>query len=100
MGKLFQAFFSGLIKTGSMEIETAEGRHFVVGDGSGEKVALRFNDRAAQIRFMVDPELSFGELYMDGRIDVTKGSLYDALMLAAENLMRPDIGPLRPDGSG
>ncbi len=100
MDKLLQAFFSGLIKTGSMEIESAEGRRFVVGDGSGAEVALRFNDTGAQIRFMVDPELRFGELYMDGRIDVTKGSLFDALMLAAENLMRPDGGPLRPDGSG
>lgn len=100
MDKLFQAFFAGLIKTGSMEIETADGHRFVVGDGAGEKVALRFNDHAAQIRLMVDPELYFGELYMDGRIDVTKGSLFDVLMLAADNLMRPDAGPLRPDGSG
>ncbi|WOJ90097.1 cyclopropane-fatty-acyl-phospholipid synthase family protein [Methylocapsa polymorpha] len=100
MDKLFQDFFAGLIKAGSMEIETAEGHRFLVGDGSGEKIALRFNDRTAQIRLMVDPELHFGELFMDERIDVTEGSVYDALLLASENLMRPDIGPLRADGSG
>lgn len=99
MDKLVEAFFAGVIKAGSLEVQTASGRRFAVGDGSREQAGLRFNDHAAQIRLMADPELQFGQLYMDGRIDVTKGSLYDVLMIAANNVMRPDLGPLRADAS-
>ena len=99
LDRLFQAFFTGLIKTGSIEVATASGYRFVVGDGSGKKRALRFKDQAAQTRLLLDPELSFGELFMDGRIEVTDGGLFDVLMLASENLMRPDC-PMRADSSG
>jgi hypothetical protein len=40
MGKLLEAFFAGLIKTGSIEIETACGPKFTLGDGSGPKFGL------------------------------------------------------------
>ena len=71
MGKFPEAFFTGLVKTGSVEIETAGGHKLTLGDGSGPKLGVRFNDAAAPFLFMLDPELNFGELYMDGRIEVT-----------------------------
>ncbi|MEJ0095946.1 MAG: cyclopropane-fatty-acyl-phospholipid synthase family protein [Methylocella sp.] len=89
MDHLFKIFFDRLIRAGSIEVETAAGHRFVVGDGAGKTVVIRFADRAAQISLMLDPELHFGELFMDGRIEVTQGSVYDVLMLAADNLMQP-----------
>ncbi len=89
MDGLFHIFLATVIHSGSMEVETASGHRFVVGDGAGKRVAIRFADRAAQISLMLDPELHFGELFMDGRIEVTQGSVYDVLMLAADNLMQP-----------
>jgi hypothetical protein len=41
MGKLLEAFFAGLIKNGSIEIETAHGPKFTGGDGSGAKLCDR-----------------------------------------------------------
>ena len=35
---------------------------------------------------MLNPALTLGELYMDGRVVVTKGGLYDVLELGARNL--------------
>ncbi|MGH6853248.1 MAG: SAM-dependent methyltransferase, partial [Methylocella sp.] len=90
MGKLPEVFFAGLIKTGSIELETAGGRKFTLGDGSGAKLGLRFNDKAAPAFLLLDPELNFGELYMDGRIEVTQGTIFDVLTLVAANLWRPD----------
>lgn len=90
MGKFLQAFFTGLVKTGSVEIETAGGHKLTLGDGSGPKLGVRFNDTAAPALLMLDPELNFGELYMDGRIEVTKGTIFDVLMLNAANMWRPD----------
>jgi hypothetical protein len=90
MGKFLDAFFTGLVKTGSIEIETASGHEFTLGDGSGPKLGLRFNDKAAPAFLLLDPELNFSEMYMDGRIEVTYGTIFDVLMLNAANMWRPD----------
>jgi hypothetical protein len=37
MGKFLEAFFSGLVKTGSVEIEMADGHKLTLGDGFGPK---------------------------------------------------------------
>jgi cyclopropane-fatty-acyl-phospholipid synthase len=87
-------FFAKLIKTGSIEIETSSGRKFTAGQGKDPPLGLRFNDKTAPLRLMLDPELQFGELYVDGRIDITRGTLYGVLMLGAANMWRPD-GSLR-----
>jgi cyclopropane-fatty-acyl-phospholipid synthase len=85
---MFRAFLSALIRRGSIEIETAAGETFQIGDGSGKLLGLRFKDIAAQFRFLLNPELAFGELFMNGRVDVTKGTIYDVLALAARNYQR------------
>jgi cyclopropane-fatty-acyl-phospholipid synthase len=90
MERLLESFFARLVKTGTLEIEFASGRRVRFGDGTGAELKLRFNDRAAPFSLMLDPTVRFGELYMDGRIDVTGGTLFDLLMLAAANLWRPD----------
>ncbi len=82
---MLRSFLSALIKQGRIEIETAKGETFEVGDGSGELIAIRFNDVRGQLKFMLNPELAFGELYMDGRVDVTKGTIYDVLAVAARS---------------
>jgi cyclopropane-fatty-acyl-phospholipid synthase len=89
-GKVRGGFFSRFIKAGSIEIETASGRKFMAGAGTGPKVGLRFKDAAAPLLLMLDPELNSGELYADGRIEISKGSLFDALLLGASNMWRPD----------
>lgn len=86
MDKIFRSFVSGLIKSGSIEIVTASGESFRVGDGSGEHVRLLFLDKAAQRALMLHPPLRFGELYMEGRIKVERGTIYDVLAIAARNI--------------
>jgi cyclopropane-fatty-acyl-phospholipid synthase len=90
MDKLFQAFLAELIKTGSLKVKTASGHCFSVGDGSGQTLALCFNDAAAQSWLMINPELHFGALFADGRVEVSEGAIFDVLMLASINLWRPD----------
>ncbi len=90
MGNVLQPLVAGLIRRGSIEIETAGGRKFILGEGPPSKLGLRFNDLRALFRVLLDPELQFGEMYMDGRLDVSQGTLFDVLMLGAANLWRPD----------
>jgi hypothetical protein len=98
-----------LIKTGSLEVETAGGHKFTLGDGSGRKLGLRFNDSGAIFKLMADPELQFGELYMDDRIEVTEGMLFDgsraahagsASLKKAAACCAGSLSPTAPCGQG
>src|SRR5580704_7303570 len=86
MGALLAYFLSRLIRVGHLEVECADGTARTFGDGSGPTLAVRFTDRSAERQIMIDPSLAFGELYMDGRLRLTRGDLYELLELGARNL--------------
>ena len=44
-------------------------------------VAIRFTTRAAQRNILIDPELKFGEAYMDGGVVIEQGSIADVLAI-------------------
>jgi cyclopropane-fatty-acyl-phospholipid synthase len=89
----FTAWLGKLVRTGSLEVETADGAKHVFGDGSGPLLGARLADRAAELELLMDPAFAFGELYMDGRLIVTRGSLYDLLELGARNLSQLEALP-------
>jgi len=70
-----------IVSHGRLSVVMASGARHVFGDGSGLPVALRFTDRGAQWGFVLDPYLKMGELFMDGRIVVEEGDIYQALDL-------------------
>src|SRR3990170_3867657 len=83
---VLRPFLERIVRKGRLEVETASGSRFIVGDGSGERVAVHLADRGAARKLILRPELALGELYVDGRIVVTQGSAHDLLMLLARNL--------------
>src|SRR3990170_3032469 len=83
---VLRPFLDRVVRKGTLEVETASGSRFIVGDGSGERVAVRLADSGAVWQLILRPELALGELYMDGRIVVTQGAVYDLLMLLGRNL--------------
>jgi cyclopropane-fatty-acyl-phospholipid synthase len=85
MNRILGVFLDKLIRHGALEVETGDGDKRMFGDGTGTPVAIRIADAAAERALMIDPELAFGELYMDGRLQVTSGDLYDLTTLAATN---------------
>ena len=93
MARTFAALLSKLVRTGNLEVETADGGRHRVGDGAGPKLGVRLADRAAEWALLSDPAFSLGELYMDGRIVVTEGALYDLLDLAARNFAQIEALP-------
>lgn len=86
MNGLLHSFLAHLIKSGALDVETASGTRFQVGDGSGPQLAIRFHSTTAERRFLRDPELAFGELYMDGEMTVGRGTLLDVLQLGLRNI--------------
>jgi cyclopropane-fatty-acyl-phospholipid synthase len=81
-----RVFLERLVRKGTLEVETASGSRLTLGDGSGEHVAVRLVDLGAVRQLVLRPALALGELYMDGRIIVTQGSVYDLLRLLGCNL--------------
>jgi cyclopropane-fatty-acyl-phospholipid synthase len=79
MDILLEKGLGSFIKTGALTVITAGGQRLEFGDGSGQRVVLRFLDRRAQLAFLLDPELCFGELFTDGRLLVEEGTIFDAL---------------------
>jgi cyclopropane-fatty-acyl-phospholipid synthase len=89
--RLLKAVVPAFVKRGTLRMITASGRELVVGDGTSPKVAIRFKNYAAQFALVADPDLRLGELFMDERLVVEEGSIYDFLQLALQ-----DTGGERP----
>src|ERR1700761_1858810 len=87
MGAILRHVLKSLVRVGSLEVETADGITETYGDGTGPKVGAKVMDRAAERALLMDPTLALGELYMDGRVVVTKGELYDLIALGSRNMM-------------
>lgn len=81
MDRLLRAILSRAICAGTLRVTTASGTTFTLGDGSGKPVAIRFNTRAAERGILLDPEMRFGEAYMDGSVVVEEGSIADVLAI-------------------
>jgi cyclopropane-fatty-acyl-phospholipid synthase len=83
---LLRAFLNRVVREGALDVETAKGQRFTFGDGTGDRVGIRFVDQAVERQLIVNPSLAFGELFTDGRLLVTRGSIYDVLALVSRNL--------------
>ena len=70
------------MRRGNFTLTTSRGRTFRFGDGTGTPVAVRLTSPAAEWGLIVDPELKFGESYMDGTLIVEQGSIADVLAVA------------------
>jgi cyclopropane-fatty-acyl-phospholipid synthase len=93
---LISAALSRLIRTGSLQVAFASGRVRRFGDPTETPVAIRFADRGAERLLALDPALKLGELFMDRRLIVEAGSVYDLISLLKRNGLRrlraPHVG--------
>ncbi|HET7806094.1 MAG TPA: cyclopropane-fatty-acyl-phospholipid synthase family protein [Pseudolabrys sp.] len=82
MDRLLQFLLGQFVRRGTFKVTTSRGRTFTCGDGTGSPVAVRFTTRAAELGTLLDPELKFGEAYMDGTLVVEQGTIADVLAIA------------------
>ena len=66
---------------GHFRVTTSRGTVLTFGDGTGQPVSVRFATRAAEWGILLDPELKFGEAYMNGTFVVEQGSIADVLAI-------------------
>jgi cyclopropane-fatty-acyl-phospholipid synthase len=81
MDKILKAAFTRLVTRGALTVTTARGTALTFGDGTGEEVHIRFTDAGAERAAVLDPSLHLGELFMDGRLIVERGTIYGFLKL-------------------
>src|SRR5262245_61383978 len=79
MDRLLQVLLSAFIRRGTFKLTTSRGKTFAFGDGTGAPVTVRLTTRAAQLGILFDPELKFGEAYVDGTLVVEQGTITDLL---------------------
>jgi cyclopropane-fatty-acyl-phospholipid synthase len=97
MDRLLRMTLERLTREGNLRVTTAAGSTFTVGDGSGTPVAIRFVTRAVERGILLDPELKFGEAYMEGGLVVEQGSIADVLSIMAGQTSVPRApGWMRP----
>ncbi len=78
------------ITEGNLRITYPSGRTEHYGDGVGATLAVRIVDKAALRAIVLDPGLRAPEMYMDGRLVIEEGDIYDFIALAKANT-RPEV---------
>src|SRR6187431_680054 len=81
MDRLLEILLRAFIRRGNLRLTTASGKTLNFGDGTGEPVAIRITSKSAQFALIRDPELKFGELYMDGSLLIEQGTIAEALQI-------------------
>ncbi|MBP2227599.1 cyclopropane-fatty-acyl-phospholipid synthase [Azospirillum agricola] len=77
---LLVRLLAAAIGDGTLDLVTADGRRRRIGTGI-PAVTLRLHDRRVERDLLLNPRLRLGEAYMDGRLSVEGGSIYDLLAL-------------------
>ncbi|MCG5481079.1 SAM-dependent methyltransferase [Sinorhizobium alkalisoli] len=74
-----------LVQKGKLKVIFATGEQVVFGDGTGKPATIRLVDAEAEKAIVRDPGLKFGEMYMDGRVVIEEGDIFDVLSIAKSN---------------
>jgi cyclopropane-fatty-acyl-phospholipid synthase len=82
---LLSRLFERIITTGRLRVIDAGGLLHTFGSG-GTTVTIRLHDPALHWKLAARPRLYFGEAFMDGKLTIEEGGLYDLIDLFAVNL--------------
>jgi cyclopropane-fatty-acyl-phospholipid synthase len=82
---MFTTLLRTIVRDGSLCLIDSAGRRHMIGDGSPPEATIRLTSKATEYRLVLNPALSVGEAYMDGRLLMEEGSLYDFLDVVVRN---------------
>ena len=74
-----------VITEGNFRVIYPSGRTEQYGNGAGKPLAIRITDKAALRAIVLDPGLRAPEMYMDGRLVIEEGDIYELIALAKAN---------------
>jgi cyclopropane-fatty-acyl-phospholipid synthase len=86
MASSLHALLEKIVRTGDLVVAGPNGLH-IYGDGTGKRVAISFTDDEASDEIARDPTLKLAEIYMERRMNVDEGDIYDFLALIKANTL-------------
>ena len=86
---LLSRLFRVLVTVGSLTVIDSRGRqHRFKGRDPGPDRVIRLHDKSVEWAIALNPRLAVGEAYMDGRLTVENGEIYDFLDFCGRNTSR------------
>ncbi|HEX6860927.1 MAG TPA: cyclopropane-fatty-acyl-phospholipid synthase family protein [Caulobacteraceae bacterium] len=92
-----QRYLASLVREGSLTVRIGGGRAFTVGSGE-PALSVVVADYRTAARIGANPAMAVGEAFMDGRLSVENGDIYDLVDFAGRNMRhqnRPRPGWMR-----
>jgi cyclopropane-fatty-acyl-phospholipid synthase len=77
-----------VVQDGNLIVYDAQGTRHSYGSGAHTPLTVRLADRSIERRIALDAQLAVGEAYMQGRLRVESGTIYDVLALVVRNMSR------------
>ena len=88
---VLKSILRNMVRVGTLTVIDAKGTKYVFSGVNGPAVTIRLNDHKIPWGLVLMPSLAAGEGYMDGRLTVENGTIYDFLALMSQNM---EIGGL------
>jgi len=86
------SFLNDLFKEDGFELVDSNSKKYVIGNPKKEKpIVIKLLDQKLMQKLLINPDLNFGEAYMDGSLVIQNGTLTEFLDLAFKNIGRGDI---------
>ena len=86
------SFLNDLFKQDGFELVDSNSKKYVIGNPKKEKpIVIKLLDQKLMQKLLINPDLYFGEAYMDGSLVIQNGTLTEFLDLAFKNIGRGDI---------
>jgi cyclopropane-fatty-acyl-phospholipid synthase len=87
---MLERMLKSFVKTGKLTLIRADGTKFVAGNVANDSdpgIVLRLKKRWTEFKIAINPDLYFGEAYMDGTVEIERGDLAGLLDLWGRNLV-------------
>lgn len=81
MVQILYSTLKRMVRQGDLTLIDARGRSHSIGDGKGTRAVARITSPKTEWAMILDPDLAFGEAYMDGTLRVEEGSIADLLSI-------------------
>ena len=86
------SFLNNLFKDDGFELIDSNSKKYVIGNPIKEKpIVIKLLDKKLMQKLLINPDLYFGEAYMDGSLVIENGTLTEFLELAFKNIGRGNI---------
>ncbi len=85
-------FLNNLFKKGGFVLIDANSKKYIIGSPDKSKpLTVKLLNKNLHYKLLINPDLYFGEAYMDGSLVIENGSISEFLELAFQNIGRGEI---------